>query len=203
MQIFKYRSLKGRSEGTYKEKGSKFIALAEPCYSETEAKELLLRWKKEHAQASHLCYAYRLGLTSISTRANDDGEPNNSAGIPILGQIQSFDLNNVLVGVVRYYGGTKLGVGGLIIAYKSAAKIALEAAEIIEKEVCERFLLEFSYNEVPQVMNLIKQRKLEFSNSDFSLECKLWLDVPLEISTNFKQEVKDMNNIQLTSLGIN
>ena len=123
-----YFTVKRRSEGTYKEKGSKFIGIAVPCWNEDEAKNYLSEWRKEHHQARHLCYAYRFGLSGDIYRANDDGEPNNSAGAPILGQIQSFELSNVLIGVVRYYGGTKLGVGGLINAYRTAAKEAIEAA---------------------------------------------------------------------------
>ncbi|MFN6013681.1 MAG: IMPACT family protein, partial [Flavobacteriales bacterium] len=109
-----YRTLDELSMGIYKEKGSKFIGLAIACYTEAEAKVYLEKWRKEHYQSRHLCYAYRFGVDKQLYRANDDGEPNNSAGAPILGQIQSFDLSNVLIGVVRYYGGTKLGVGGLI-----------------------------------------------------------------------------------------
>src|SRR3989338_10257684 len=117
-----YLTLETLSEGVYKEKGSKFIGLAQACYSEEEAKDLLAQWKNEHHQARHLCYAYRFGVHKDVWRANDDGEPSNSAGPPILGQIDAFDLSNVLIGVVRYFGGTKLGVGGLIAAYRAAAK---------------------------------------------------------------------------------
>ena len=130
-----YRTLTDLSEGIYKEKGSKFIAFAVPCYNEKEAKEYLDSWRKEHYQSRHVCYAYRFGVDQKVFRANDDGEPNNSAGMPIYGQIQSFEVTNVLVVVVRYFGGVKLGVGGLISAYKIAAQMALENSEIVERRL--------------------------------------------------------------------
>lgn len=173
-----------------------------PCYSEAEAKEILAKLWKTHHQATHICYAYRIGLTEVYTRANDDGEPNNSAGVPILGQIQSFELQNVLVAVVRYYGGTKLGVGGLVQAYKTAAKEAIEVAEIIEKQVSERFQLAFTYNEMPAIMSLIKQLKLETIETNFDLNCILKLDVPLAIVNQFTASLEDVPTIELTSLGI-
>ena len=121
-QESKYRTVKKLSEGFYKEKGSKFIGYVQACYDEEQAKELLDNWRKSNRQAGHLCYAYRFGVDKSVYRSNDDGEPSNSAGAPILGQINSYDLSNVLIGVVRYYGGTNLGVGGLINAYRTAAK---------------------------------------------------------------------------------
>lgn len=176
--------------------------MAFPCYTEAEAKVIIAKLWKEHHQATHICYAYRIGLTEVHTRANDDGEPNNSAGVPILGQIQSFDLQNVLVAVIRYYGGTKLGVGGLVQAYKSSAKETLENAEIIEKAVREKLLLKFSYNEMPAVMSLVKQYKIESMESDFNLDCRLTADVPLQILAQFTADLEDLKNIELTSLGI-
>ena len=132
---YTYKTLENLSEGLYKEKGSKFIGYATPCYNELEAKEFLNSWKKDNNQARHLCYAYRFGLTNFTTRTNDDGEPSNSAGMPIYGQLQSFNVTNILVVVVRYFGGTKLGVGGLIKAYKNGAKLALENSIIIHKTI--------------------------------------------------------------------
>lgn len=156
--ISTYKTVKRRAEGLYKEKSSKFIAYAIACYSENEAKKYIEQWRKEHFQARHLCWAYRFGLDKLHYRVNDDGEPTNSAGAPILGQIQSFDLSNILVGVLRYYGGVKLGVGGLIQAYKEAAQDALKHATIVELEVFYHIQLQFNYNQMPFVMNWLKKR---------------------------------------------
>jgi uncharacterized YigZ family protein len=197
-----YRTLREIAEGLYKEKGSKFIAFAVPCSSEEEAKGYLNAWRKEHHQACHVCYAYRFGAEKKIFRASDDGEPNNSAGAPILGQIQSADLTNVLIGVVRYYGGTKLGVGGLIHAYRTAAREAIDNGEIIEKELQEHFVLHFSYSEMPEVMKLIKALNLEVLHPDFQLECTLELEVPLRQLTVFKEEIGNIEGIKLDSKGI-
>lgn len=197
-----YQTLREISEGLYKEKGSKFIAFAVPCSSEEEAKVYLSAWRKEHHQACHVCYAYRFGAEKKIFRASDDGEPTNSAGAPILGQIQSADLTNVLIGVVRYYGGTKLGVGGLIHAYRTAAREAIDNSKIIEKELHEHFVLHFSYSEMPDVMKLIKSLNLEVIHPDFQLECKLELEVPLRQLTVFKEEIGNIEGVKLDSKGI-
>lgn len=152
----KYLSIAKISEGFYKEKGSKFFAFAVPCKTEEEVKAFIQAKRKEHHQAVHVCSAFRLGSDKKLYRSSDDGEPSNSAGPPILGQIQSFDLSNVLIAVVRYYGGTNLGVGGLITAYRSAAKDALEQAEIIECEEEVVWELRFSYADMPGVMKTLK-----------------------------------------------
>lgn len=198
----KYRTLRNLSEGLYKEKGSKFIAYAVSCYSEEEAKEYLFNWRKEHHQARHVCYAYRFGADKKVFRANDDGEPNNSAGAPILGQIQSFDLSNILIGVVRYFGGTKLGVGGLIHAYKTAAREAIENGEIIEKELKECLKLKFGYNEVPVIMNLVKQMELNVLSTDFQLECSMLIEINVEKSDKLYHALNDIENLEVESLGI-
>lgn len=190
------------SSGVYKEKGSKFIGLSIACYTESEAKETLEKWRKEHYQARHLCYAYRFGVDQKVYRANDDGEPNNSAGAPILGQIQSFDLSNVLIGVVRYYGGTKLGVGGLIQAYKTAAKEAIEAGEIIETEVFEWSCLKFGYDAMPQVMNFIKQNQLVSREQDFGTECSLKVLLPLKQASYLRSELSELKNVESEIIGI-
>jgi uncharacterized YigZ family protein len=174
-----FRTLKSQSEGLYKEKGSKFIGLAVACYNEEQAKEYLEAWKKEHHQARHLCYAYRLGWEMEVYRVNDDGEPANSAGAPIFGQIQSFELSNVLIGVVRYYGGTKLGVGGLINAYRTAAKEAIENGKMITIEVFQTIQLHFEYDLMPDIMNWIKKQDVNYDNQIFELACSLTLQLPL------------------------
>ena len=144
-QLTKYRTVEKLTEGFYKEKNSKFIAYAVACYNEIEVKQKLESWRKEHSHAGHLCYAYRLGLNGIVYRANDDGEPSNSAGPPILGQIDSYSLTNILIGVVRYYGGVNLGVGGLITAYRTASKDAIENGKIVELEVHHWSIISFNY----------------------------------------------------------
>ncbi len=197
-----YKTVKEESEGLYKEKGSKFIGYVVACYSEEEAKKYLDQWRKDHFQARHLCYAYRFGLDHKQVRSNDDGEPNNSAGIPILGQIQSYELTNVLIGVVRYFGGTKLGVGGLVQAYKTAAKEAIESAEIITIEVFDWVEICFEYVDLPQVMNLLKSKEIVQQEQDFGLVCKLTALFPLNLSIILKEELDKMSTVTYQSKGI-
>lgn len=197
-----YRTLTDLSEGIYKEKGSKFIAFAVPCYNEKEAKEYLDSWRKEHYQSRHVCYAYRFGVDQKVFRANDDGEPNNSAGAPILGQIQSFDLSNILIGVVRYFGGTKLGVGGLIHAYKTAAKEAIENGEICELEVFDWIRVNFDYSAMPNVMNLLKQHNLVMKDQVFEASCTLIVNLPLNKSAFIQADLEEISNVEIESLGI-
>lgn len=201
MEEAKYKTIAKLSEGFYKEKGSKFIGLAIRCDNEQLAKEILDDWRKQHHQARHLCYAYRFGLDKSIYRANDDGEPSNSAGAPILGQIQSFDLTNVLIGVVRYYGGTKLGVGGLINAYRTAAKDALENGEIIEVEVYNHIQIEFQYDIMPMVMEWIKKNAIESSNQVFELACSIQLALPLLSKDALIEEIGDLGEIKIKFLG--
>lgn len=197
-----YRTVKELSTGVYKEKGSKFIGLAVPCYTEAEAKQYIEQWRKEHYQSRHVCYAYRFGVDQKKYRSNDDGEPNNSAGAPILGQIQSFDLSNILIGVVRYFGGTKLGVGGLINAYRTAAREALEAGEIVEVEVFEWIQLRFGYDAMPVVMNFIKQNQLNTKDQDFGNECSLKVLLPLKSAGHLRYELEELNNVESEVIGI-
>ncbi len=156
-----YLTIANPSEGLYKEKGSKFIAVASAVYSEDEFKAFITQVKKDYHDARHHCYAFKIGLTENEYRYNDDGEPNNSAGAPIYGQIQSFNVTNIAIVVVRYFGGTKLGVGGLITAYKEATKEALQNAKIIERTVDNLYRIEFGYEIMSDVMNFIKQHQLE------------------------------------------
>ena len=197
----KYRTVKERSEGMYKEKGSKFIGIAVPCYNESEANDFLNEWKQEHHQARHLCYAYRFGLDNNSYRANDDGEPNNSAGAPILGQIDSFELTNTLIGVVRYYGGTKLGVGGLINAYRTAAKEALSNATIVELEIYDWVELNFGYEDMPQVMNFLKKNNLNPKNKSFESACSVVINLPLQTSQTMKSDLQSFDSMEIVELG--
>ena len=162
-----YKTLSGESIGEFKDRGSKFIAYAFPVYNEEEWQEKLTEVKKEHFKARHHCYAYRLGTDKNNFRANDDGEPSGTAGRPILGQIDSFGLSNVIIIVVRYFGGTKLGTSGLINAYRASAADALEQADIIEKLVEDIYLVEFDYALMSQVMNAVKELDLEMVEQDF------------------------------------
>lgn len=168
-----YKTLANSSEGFYKEKGSKFLAFAVPVSSEAEVKAFITQKRKEHHQAVHVCSAFRIGADHKLYRSSDDGEPSNSAGPPILGQIQAFELTNVLIAVVRYYGGTNLGVGGLISAYRTAAKEALEAAIIIEKEEEIDLDISFAYQKMHLVMDLLKREKVQIKEQCLAESCDL------------------------------
>lgn len=183
-----YRTIKTESQGYFKDKGSKFHAFLYPVKSEEEIKQILTQIKKEHHSARHHCYAWRLGTETITYRANDDGEPSSTAGKPILGQLQSFEVTQVLLIVVRYFGGTLLGVSGLINAYKNAAADALNNAEIVEKIIEDEYFLDFTYNELNDVMQIIKQENLTIINTWFEEKCKIHFSVR-------KSEVEKIENI--------
>jgi len=169
-----YKTLASASEEVlYKEKNSKFFGYAFPVHSEEEVKNIIDDLKKQHFSARHWCYAYQLGTTKIQYRANDDGEPNNSAGMPIYGQIQSFEVTNVLVVVVRYFGGVKLGVGGLISAYKTAAQMALEISDIVEKTINIHYLIRFDYKNMNKVMRVIKEKNLDIVSQKMEMSCEI------------------------------
>lgn len=154
----------------FKEKSSKFFGYAFPIQSEEEVKPIIEQLRKLHPHAVHYCYAYQIGTEKISYRANDDGEPSNTAGAPIYGQIQSFGLTNILLVVVRIFGGIKLGVGGLITAYKTTAQLVLEEAEIIEKTIDIHFLISFDYKNMNKVMRVIKEKKLDIVTQSMELD---------------------------------
>ncbi|WP_395057629.1 IMPACT family protein [Flavobacterium sp.] len=160
-------------EVLFKEKNSKFFGHAFPISSEDEVKVHIENLKKQHFSARHWCYAYQIGTDKIQYRANDDGEPNNSAGMPIYGQIQSFNVTNILVVVVRYFGGVKLGVGGLITAYKTAAQMALEESEIIEKTIDIHFLVQFDYKNMNKVMRVIKEKNITIVSQTMKEDCQI------------------------------
>jgi uncharacterized YigZ family protein len=170
---YTYKEVKSHTTGIYKEKGSKFIAYSYPVYSEQEVKERLEEVKKLEHSARHHCYAYVLHADKSSWRANDDGEPSSTAGKPILGQIQSNDLTNILIIVVRYFGGVKLGVPGLIRSYKTAAAITISDAEILTKTIKEHHEVSFKYPQMNAVMQLVKEFDLEVIITDFQIDCKL------------------------------
>ena len=157
----------------YKEKNSKFFGFAFPVTSEIEVKTHLENLKTEHFSARHWCYAYQIGTENIKFRANDDGEPSNSAGMPIYGQIQSFEITNVLVVVIRYFGGVKLGVGGLISAYKTSAQLTLNEANIIEKTIDKKFKITFDYKNMNKVMRIIKEKNIQIVHQKMELNCEI------------------------------
>lgn len=163
-----YHTISAPSYGEFKDKGSKFHAYAFPVESEEEIMQHLQDVKKEHFKARHHCYAYRIGMDKNNFRANDDGEPSSTAGKPILGQLDSFGVTNVFIVVVRYFGGTKLGVSGLINAYRTSAAEALKAAEIIQKTVVDVYKIAFDYAIMGDVMNAIKKLDLKMQNQDFN-----------------------------------
>ncbi|WP_026978300.1 IMPACT family protein [Flavobacterium tegetincola] len=156
-----------------KEKSSKFFGYAFPIENEDDVKSIIEDLRKNNNGAGHFCYAYQLGVEKVSYRANDDGEPNNSAGMPIYGQIQSFDVTNVLIVVIRYYGGIKLGVGGLISAYKTVAQMSLEQSEIIEKTIDVHFIVSFTYENMNKVMRVIKEKNLDIVTQKLELTCEI------------------------------
>lgn len=166
---------KASEEILFKEKNSKFFGYAFPITSEEEVKILLEPLRKKHFNAVHFCYAYQIGTDKIQFRANDDGEPSNTAGMPIYGQIQSHELTNVLIVVVRFFGGVKLGVGGLIAAYKTTAQLAIEASLIIEKTIDVQYLISFDYKNMNKVMRIIKEKNLEIISQKMELNCEILL----------------------------
>lgn len=168
-----YLTIAASVEGLYKEKGSKFLAFAFPITSEMAVRNLLEELRKAHPKANHHCFAYRLGTDKNLFRSNDDGEPSGTAGRPLLGQIDSFGLTNVLVVAVRYFGGTKLGITGLINAYKECAAVVLRQAVVVEGTVREVHRLEFGYALMPNVMNAVKKLGISILTQNFELDCQI------------------------------
>ena len=177
METDTYLTIKNPTEGLYKEKGSRFIALAYPVSSEGEVKDIVQQLKRQYHDARHHCYAYVLGFKGDVWRANDDGQPSSTAGKPIHGQLVSRGLTNVLVVVVRYFGGTKLGVSGLINAYKTAASDALEKAEVITRSINDVYQINFSYGVLNDVMRLIKDEELAVKEQQFDTQCMVMLGI--------------------------
>lgn len=174
----RYKTIsKPSHEALFKDKGSKFYGYAFPVTSEDQVKLHLETLKKEHHSARHWCYAYQIGTETIIYRVNDDGEPNNSAGQPINGQIQSFGLTNILIVVVRYFGGVKLGVGGLINAYRTASHLAIENANIVNRTIKQHFLITFDYKNMNKVMRIIKEKQLKVVKQTLELDCKIEISV--------------------------
>jgi uncharacterized YigZ family protein len=170
-----YLTISKPSEGLFKDRGSKFLAFAFPVTTEAEIKEIQEKLRSDFHDARHHCYAYMLGPEKKNYRANDDGEPSSTAGKPILGQIRSFNLTNILIVVIRYFGGTKLGVGGLINAYKTAAEEALKNAKIIKKILHDIYELKFDYPQMNEIMRIMKEENIEQIDQQFELSCSITL----------------------------
>ncbi len=197
-----YNTIEKESTGYFKEKGSKFYSYAFPLENEEDVKEIIVKLKKEHHSARHHCYAWRLGTEDIRFRANDDGEPSSTAGKPILGQLQSFDVTNILLVVVRYFGGTLLGVSGLINAYKNAAAEALNNAEILEKIIERKFKISFTYNELNEVMHILKQENYNIVSTDFQETCSLIFSVRKSETEKAEKVFNDLYKVQLKELEV-
>jgi len=195
MPAFSFRTIQNPAEGIYKEKGSKFLAFAFPVGSEGDIKARVESLKKEYFDARHHCFAWVLGPEKDRFRAFDDGEPNHSAGDPILGQIKSKDLTNVLIVVVRYFGGVKLGVGGLISAYREAAIAALNHAAIVEREVMEAYTLSYDFNATPQIMKLVKELDLIVGEQGFDERAIMKIQVSARNSESFSAQIKLLQDL--------
>lgn len=183
-----YFSIAKPSEGLFKDKGSKFLAFAFPIENEGQIKVELENIRKKHSGANHVCYAYIIDPLNPYHRANDDGEPSSTAGKPILGQIRSKNLINTLVAVVRYFGGTELGVSGLINAYKSAAEDAINNAEIVEKQIIQKVKIQCSHMQFGNLMKYIKNEDIVFDAPEFGLHCVLTVDIPyLKVNEHVEQ----------------
>ena len=191
-----YKSIGAPSEGLFKDNGSRFIALAYPVETEAEVKEIVASLRKEYHDARHHCYAYRLGYKADVFRSSDDGEPSGSAGRPILGQIDSAGLSDVLVVVVRYFGGIKLGIPGLIRAYKTSTADALGNASIVTKIATQRFLVEFDYLSMNSVMKVLKDLDVQPRNQDFGESCSMEVAVRLSSLQFFKEKLENIAKLK-------
>ncbi|MDO4948919.1 MAG: YigZ family protein [Bacteroidales bacterium] len=192
-----YKTIVALSEGTYSEKRSKFIALAVPVTTVDDVKKYLTECQKKYFDARHLCYAYKLGVDGLVFRANDNGEPSGTAGKPILGQINSLNLTDVLVVVVRYFGGIKLGTSGLIVAYRTAASEALANAQIIEKTVDETISFRFEYLFLNEVMKVVKELSPETLFQEFDMDCIMKLRIRKSLMPVLKNRLEKIETLHL------
>ena len=193
----KYFTIEKSVETIYKEKGSKFLSFLYPVSSVDEVKEYLTQLKKKYYDATHHCYAYIIGYDKETFRMNDDGEPSSTAGKPIYGQLQSNDLTNVLLVVVRYFGGTKLGVSGLIKAYKESSAECIALAEIVEKQVKHKYNIYFAYEDMNVVMNILKQNNAEQKNQIFDLNCQIEVLIDKRNSSKFESSIPPVSTIRI------
>ena len=196
----KYKSIAGPAQGLFKDNGSRFIAFAYPVERVEEVKPLVDALKKEYHDARHHCFAYRIGHTGATFRANDDGEPSGSAGRPILGQIDSFGLSDILIVVVRYFGGIKLGIPGLIRAYKTSSADAIDNSVIIEKTACRLFKIEFDYLAMNAVQKVLKDMGLPQQNQEFGQTCRIETKVPLSGAQTFLERCSNISGCQVKEI---
>ena len=195
-----YKTIKSPSEGLFKDKGSKFLAFAYPFTDENQVKSIIEPLRKEHFKAVHFCYAYRIGMDKTNFRVNDDGEPSGSAGRPILNVLLSKEITNILVVVVRYWGGTLLGVPGLINAYKSATEKALENAEIIEKTVNEIYQITYGYVQMNDIMKVIKDFDLKIISQKFDNQCVIEIEFRISLSPQVLGKLEKIEEIEVAFL---
>jgi len=193
-----YYTIEKAGSAEFKDRGSKFIAIAQPIASVEEFKEALNAIKKLHPKATHHCFAYRLGLDGNNFRVSDDGEPSGTAGRPILGQIDSKGLTGVLVVVVRYFGGTLLGVPGLINAYRSAAALALQITPLVQKQVEKEFEVQFDYTMIGEIMALAKQYNCRVVRQEMQLFCNITLAIPKNRVTEVSYKLQELKNVELS-----
>jgi len=191
-----YRTIAEPVEGFFKDKGSKFISFIFPISSENDAKTHLLELRELHAKANHHVYAYRLGLDRMTYRLSDDGEPSGSSGRPILNTLYSKEITNILVVVVRYFGGTLLGIPGLINAYRSATEDALENAQVVEKHLFNVYELKFSYVQMNDVMRIVKELELPVKEQVFEMECKMVVEVRTTLVERFMTRVEKVEGLE-------
>ena len=192
-----YKTIIAPTEGIYKEKGSKFLSFAIPVSNADEVKEIVKNYRKEYYDSRHVCYAYMLGAERKEFRANDDGEPSGTAGRPILGQINSRELTDILVIVVRYFGGILLGTGGLVVAYKEATTDALDQAEVIEKTVDETISIVFDYVLMNEVMRIIKDTNAQISSQNFEDQCAMQLSIRKQDAGLLSAKVAKIYGLQI------
>ena len=200
MQEDNYKTIKSPAEGLFKDKGSKFLAFAYPFENDSEIKNIIEPLRKEHFKAVHFCYAYRIGLDRTNFRVNDDGEPSGSAGRPILNVLLSKEITNILVVVVRYWGGTLLGVPGLINAYKSATEEALANAEIIEKTVNDVYRITFGYVQINDIMKVVKDFDLKIKNQQFDNQCVIEIEFRQMIASQVLGRFEKIDEIEMEFL---
>lgn len=195
-----YKSIAGEAKGLFKDNGSRFIAHAYPVETEDQVKEIVAALKKEYYDARHHVYAYRLGYKGDKFRANDDGEPSGSSARPVLGQIDSNGLSDILIVVVRYFGGIKLGIPGLIRAYKTSAADAIANAEIVEKIASRMYRIHFGYMSMNSVMKVLKDMGLEQKNQQFDMECSIDVSVRLSMVDSFEEKMADVEGCRLEEM---
>lgn len=191
-----YNTIEQKAQAEYKDRGSKFLAYAAPVNTPEEFKKYLQELKKEHAKAVHHCFAYRIGLDGNQHRVSDDGEPSGTAGKPIMGQIDSKELSNVCIIVVRYFGGTLLGVPGLINAYKMAASLVLQVVPIIQKPVMINYALQFDYTQINEIMIILKQLQAVVLQQETQLFCSMLAAVPISRQEEMEYRVKNLRNVE-------